>query len=141
MHLIYNIATGKPRLTVSSLDLADGNLKEGEAHIDVSNSVIDNSLFENVLIVDGQLVQQEAAVLDPVAAARHFRISFLAESDWTQTTDSPLSVSSKEAWARYRQELRDFPASIAAIAADEERSEDLSELHLIEQLLPTQPEA
>ena len=32
----------------------------------------------------------------------------LAETDWTQSPDSPLSDSDKTAWATYRQELRDI---------------------------------
>lgn len=32
----------------------------------------------------------------------------LAESDWTQLSDSPLSSTVKTAWATYRQALRDI---------------------------------
>ena len=42
---------------------------------------------------------------------RMFRDSLLAQSDWTQNADSPLSDSKKTEWATYRQALRDFPAS------------------------------
>ena len=42
---------------------------------------------------------------------RMFRDSLLAQSDWTQNADSPLSDSKKQEWATYRQALRDFPAS------------------------------
>tara|TARA_R100001163_G_C5014246_1_gene159131 strand:+ start:718 stop:951 length:234 start_codon:yes stop_codon:yes gene_type:complete len=42
---------------------------------------------------------------------RSKRDGLLAESDWTQITDSPLSDSKKTEWATYRQTLRDFPAS------------------------------
>lgn len=34
----------------------------------------------------------------------------LAESDWTQMADSPLTNSEKQAWADYRQSLRDLPS-------------------------------
>ena len=34
----------------------------------------------------------------------------LAQSDWTQMPDSPLSTQKKTEWATYRQALRDFPA-------------------------------
>lgn len=37
------------------------------------------------------------------------RNRLLAESDWTQTTDDP--TGNAEAWATYRQQLRDFPAT------------------------------
>ncbi len=42
---------------------------------------------------------------------RMFRDSLLAQSDWTQSADSPLTDSKKTEWATYRQALRDFPAS------------------------------
>jgi hypothetical protein len=34
----------------------------------------------------------------------------LAESDWTQLPDVPLSAEQKTAWATYRQQLRDITA-------------------------------
>lgn len=37
------------------------------------------------------------------------RDRLLAASDWTQTLDAPMD---KKAWAEYRQELRDLPATI-----------------------------
>jgi hypothetical protein len=40
------------------------------------------------------------------------RDQFLAQSDWTQMPDSPLSAEVKAAWAQYRQELRDLPANL-----------------------------
>jgi hypothetical protein len=40
---------------------------------------------------------------------RLHRDRLLAESDWTQTTDDP--TGNRDAWAQYRQALRDFPAS------------------------------
>jgi hypothetical protein len=39
---------------------------------------------------------------------RLWRDSELAKSDWTQITDSPVD---KNAWAQYRQALRDLPKS------------------------------
>lgn len=36
------------------------------------------------------------------------RDNLLAQSDWTQVSDSPLSTAEKEAWAAYRQDLRDI---------------------------------
>jgi len=37
---------------------------------------------------------------------RHRRNALLAESDWTQVLDAPID---REAWAQYRQALRDAP--------------------------------
>lgn len=46
-----------------------------------------------------------------IVEMRRLRDSLLASSDWTQMTDSPLSDSDRQAWATYRQQLRDFPAT------------------------------
>jgi hypothetical protein len=42
---------------------------------------------------------------------RLHRDRLLKESDWTQVADSPVN---REAWATYRQALRDFPATWTA---------------------------
>jgi|DEB0MinimDraft_3_1074331.scaffolds.fasta_scaffold132338_2 hypothetical protein len=42
---------------------------------------------------------------------RRYRDRLLAASDWTQLPDSPLSDEQREAWAVYRQALRDAPAN------------------------------
>lgn len=45
-------------------------------------------------------------LLRPVRVERNL---LLAASDWTQTPDAPVNA---EAWAKYRQELRNLPATI-----------------------------
>ena len=45
---------------------------------------------------------------DYTMVMRHHRDRLLAASDWTQTADAPVD---KAAWADYRQQLRDFPAT------------------------------
>jgi len=44
--------------------------------------------------------------IEPLVRMRNQR---LAESDWTQMPDSPLTDEKKATWAVYRQALRDFP--------------------------------
>lgn len=44
---------------------------------------------------------------------RNQRDQLLAQSDWTQMSDSPLTNEQKTAWASYRQELRNLPANIS----------------------------
>ena len=39
---------------------------------------------------------------------RAARNDLLAQSDWTQVADAPVD---RQAWATYRQALRDFPAT------------------------------
>ena len=57
---------------------------------------------------------QDQADADALASSwerlRTERDALLAESDWTQGADSPLTEA-KASWATYRQELRDLPAS------------------------------
>lgn len=38
------------------------------------------------------------------------RNRLLAESDWTQANDSPLSETERRKWRAYRQALRDMPS-------------------------------
>lgn len=42
---------------------------------------------------------------------RKIRTALLRDSDWTQVNDSPLTDQEKQAWATYRQALRDLPAN------------------------------
>ena len=49
----------------------------------------------------------ENDLVDNETMMRHYRDCLLAESDWTQLPDATVD---REAWATYRQALRDFPA-------------------------------
>jgi hypothetical protein len=48
---------------------------------------------------------------DQMAYLRHVRDVLIGLTDWTQATDSPLSEEQRQAWAAYRQSLRDLPES------------------------------
>ena len=43
------------------------------------------------------------------------RDRLLAESDWTQMPDSPLTDSQKTSWATYRQSLRDMTDTYSTV--------------------------
>ena len=45
------------------------------------------------------------------AIMRNQRDRLLADSDWTQLPNCPLSDAKKAEWATYRQQLRDFPST------------------------------
>lgn len=47
-----------------------------------------------------------------LAGIRARRDKLLAESDWTQVTDSPLTPVAKESWRVYRQALRDITINV-----------------------------
>lgn len=55
-----------------------------------------------------------------IARIRATRDQKLLACDWTQMPDSPLSAEEKEAWANYRQALRDFPSTITTETTLEE---------------------
>ena len=42
---------------------------------------------------------------------RLHRDTHLAQCDWTQYSDSPLTDTKKAEWATYRQKLRDLPST------------------------------
>lgn len=50
----------------------------------------------------------ESNLVDNETMMRLHRDRLLKESDWTQVADSPVD---RQAWATYRQTLRDFPAT------------------------------
>lgn len=82
----------------------------------MDNSVISGSYFEITEdeVVEYQTrrpkteeeIQQETE--SKWREIREKRNRLLFECDWTQLTDSPLSVEKREEWAIYRQELRDI---------------------------------
>lgn len=51
---------------------------------------------------------EKKAKLSDIRAQRNL---LLAECDWTQTLDAPLTPEQLATWAEYRQVLRDFPAT------------------------------
>jgi Phage tail assembly chaperone protein len=42
---------------------------------------------------------------------RKQRTALLSQTDWTQFRDTPLTLEQQNAWATYRQQLRDLPAN------------------------------
>jgi hypothetical protein len=68
------------------------------------------------------LTQDPLKVQAKLAAAwtqlRAERNARLAASDWTQLADAHLSQEKKDAWAAYRQELRDLPDELVITGAE-----------------------
>ena len=61
-----------------------------------------------VSTVDADEISERLA--DESEFVRQDRNERLADCDWTQLADSPLSSADKTAWASYRQQLRDVTA-------------------------------
>ena len=75
-----------------------------------------NCTTGEVTIVDYTDEEKAAAVKMAEDADKDFthvrnsRNQQLANCDWTQGADSPLTDAEKGDWATYRQQLRDYPA-------------------------------
>ena len=74
-----------------------------ELIIDINS---DTTVTKEIEIDDIPKDTPNKALLERIRAKRN---QLLSECDWTQFNDSPLSSAQKELWAKYRQELRDFP--------------------------------
>lgn len=75
------------------------------------------TLVKPVFLVEGELVSYKAKMWKEQpetvkALLRPDRNRLLAESDWTQLKDSPISKGKLAAWSAYRQELRDLTDEI-----------------------------
>ncbi len=54
-------------------------------------------------------VDYEEWKVEAWARVRNHRDILMKETDWTQTGDAPLTADQKQAFADYRQALRDIP--------------------------------
>ena len=68
----------------------------------ISNANEIASLVEPEPVIEPTLEQTSNEI-------RTIRNDLLSKSDWTQTLDAPLIEVEKNAWAEYRQALRDIP--------------------------------
>jgi len=101
---IYNISTGLIHTQgQSSLDdISDIVLNSGDGILEGAHDRATQK------IVDGAAVSYTPDFWPKV---RRDRDLLLAECDWTQNSDSPLTTEKKAEWATYRQALRDVPAT------------------------------
>jgi hypothetical protein len=94
----------------------ENNIQTGQIkYFDSNNSEIEKSLAEAEIYEKQQALISEQESPAYIAQQkwneiRSRRNSFLSQSDWTQLDDSK---ESKEAWAIYRQELRDIPQTFS----------------------------
>lgn len=72
---------------------------------------------ENYKVINGELVYSpkqlsEAKILRYL---RRHRNAILAQTDWTQMPDAPLTEAQKDRYKSYRQALRDLPKNYGTI--------------------------
>lgn len=97
------IAENAPTLTYSQTCRYSGWSKKEDGSFSMDYEIINFTREETVdLLIRGR---------------RNFE---LAQSDWTQSSDSPLSAEVKAAWATYRQALRDLTTTFADATCPED---------------------
>jgi len=94
----------------------ENNIQTGQIkYLDSNNSEIEKSIAEAEIYEKQQAIIREQESPAYIAKQkwneiRSKRNGFLSQSDWTQLDDSK---ENKEAWAIYRQELRDIPQTFS----------------------------
>lgn len=82
---------------------------EGKAN-DITQKIV------NGAVVDKDVNEHELPE-EVIVELKRLRSLRLADSDWTQFPDSPLSDSKKTEWATYRQSLRDIPETYSEVTS------------------------
>jgi len=77
--------------------------------------VLENGWVYKVAVADLTAEEIQSAKDSAMAQIRGTRNNLLSACDWTQIADS---TADKTAWASYRQQLRDLPSGIVALAID-----------------------
>lgn len=107
MYVTYNITTGE----ISGWSNKSSTPPFGYAEVQ-SDNYIDQLHWYYDAATDtfSGPTDAEQNALD-MQALRSKRNDLLAQSDWTQSPDSPLSDTKKTEWANYRTALRNLPAN------------------------------
>lgn len=105
-YVIYDTTTGYVIKTITCTErMVQLNTKEGQAYIEGRVSE------PNKMVVDGEIIDrpksEDELRREAIGQVLTRRSVALVSSDWTQIGDVPLN--NKEAWATYRQALRDIP--------------------------------
>ena len=114
MNLDAVLASPAATTTAYQTSVRDGVEKDSNGNW--VEKYVAKDMFADTTDEDGKKTtkaQHEAAyqaTLDATTAEGHrtTRNKLLADTDWTQMNDSPLSNEDKTSWATYRQELRDL---------------------------------
>ena len=113
---IANLRKHRPASKREYLDSLERLESELADLIVQDNQIRDDNAAARSAVDADYLAAIEAAKQDPDnqwAAIRIVRNRLLAECDWTQIPDAPLTEEQKEAWREYRQALRDIPQTFA----------------------------
>ena len=120
-YTIYSASNGQILRNVQTTDSIDLQLQVGESYVDgIINTA--NYYIENGVAVEIPPKPDQYSVFDyttkqwvddenlAIADVLSKRQRLLYASDWTQIPNNPLTSAQQDAWATYRQELRDIPS-------------------------------
>lgn len=79
------------------------------AYLRVNKSKDKFTIFEDLT---KKQVYMKAKLQEKMDSVRNQRNAMLADCDWTQVTDAPLTDQQKLSWKKYRQKLRDITTTI-----------------------------
>lgn len=92
--------------------------RDGE---NVIEGIADDSIH---IIVNGKVqekpVDESQLIAGKQSELRLIRNALLAETDWTQVSDAPLTKAKKDKYKSYRKALRDLPLKYDTITSIEE---------------------
>jgi hypothetical protein len=112
MKTIYNKQTGEILGTISGVNAAVDNDNEG--FLDGQYDALEYKVVNGQAVAKTDAEKQsydDTRNAETVDSLRDRRNILLAQSDWTQSPDSPLTNAKKQEWAVYRQQLRDMPST------------------------------
>ena len=100
-------------------DIAAQPVPSGHAVLTLpdEHAPIDDTIHQ---VAAGAITARPAVVMSSAEALRRLRRGRdhrLAATDWTQLPDVPLALAARNAWAAYRQALRDLPTTTQDIAS------------------------
>lgn len=114
-HKVFTVYNSSGNITKTYM----GTLENLTLNLESNESYIEGEYFdEEYKIVDGEAVlKTEEEKLLPIEEVwinlRDTRDILLQSSDWTQVSDVPLTDEQKQAWANYRNALRQLPSNTA----------------------------
>jgi hypothetical protein len=126
-YIIYSLDTGIIKSIITTAGNPKNDVHDGYDYIksnDLTEGMSVDLQTKKLISADIQL----PFVLSDQGKRKKKRNAFLAQSDWTQLPDSPLTEKQKAEWATYRQALRDIPATYS----DADSLDDI--------IFPVQPE-
>jgi len=97
-----------------------GKCKASSMHLQGDNVIEGVADDQTQKVVDGKLVDKDTNNSIVLEELRLYRNQMIADTDWTQIPDAPLTKAKKDQYKRYRTALRDLPSKYDTITSIEE---------------------